>query len=136
MGRPRELDEAKMVPVMLDRETRKIVETRKGTRGVSSFIRGLILEKEGDQSETEAYLQRRLNEAEAKINAFEKKEMAVKKEMKNIKQGLVSDFTMYVQSSTQEPSHHQRENWIRERCKGTGVKLAEAIVYLNEVSTR
>jgi hypothetical protein len=133
MGRPKELDEAKMVPVMLDRETRKIVETRKGTQGVSSFIRDLIREKKGDMSETEANLQRRLNEAEEKINAFEKKEMAVMKEMKVIKQRLASDFAMYVQSSTQEPSPYQRENWIRERCKGTGVKFAEAIVYLNEV---
>jgi hypothetical protein len=132
MGRPRELDEAKMVPIILDRETRKIVEMRKGDGGASRFIRSLIREKSEDSTQTgNANLERKLKEAEAKINAFEKKEKAVTMEMDDFKQRLAGDFVIYVQSKNQEPSLHQRDNWIRERCKGTGIKFAEAITLLD-----
>jgi hypothetical protein len=36
MGRPREMNEAKMVPVVLDKETREIIKMKKGDRGNGS----------------------------------------------------------------------------------------------------
>jgi len=133
MGRPRKLDEARMIPVVLDKETRAIVERKKGDRGISSFIRELI---RGDIAKVEmaddlvVSLQSRLKEAEAKVYAFEKKEKAVSKEKEEAMAYIAKGLELYKNEDERRASNPETcRRWIDARCKGSGISAGDFLNY-------
>jgi len=133
MGRPRELDEARMIPVVLDKETRAIVERKKGDRGISSFIRELI---RGDVAKVEmaddlvVSLQSRLKEAEEKLCTFEKKEKAVSKEKEEAMAYIAKGLELYKNEDERRSSNPETcRRWIDARCKGSGVSARDFLNY-------
>ena len=133
MGRPRELDEARMIPVVLDKETRAIVERKKGDRGISSFIRELI---RGDMAKVEmaddliVSLQSRLNEAEEKLCAFEKKEKAITKEKIEAMAYIAKGLELYKNEDERRASNPETcRRWIDARCKGSGISASDFLNY-------
>jgi hypothetical protein len=133
MGRPKILDEAKMMPVVLDRETRAIVEKKKGDGGVSSFIRGLIREDMDNGVESEdlvTSLRIRLKEAEAKVYAFEKKEKAVSKEKEETMAYIQEGFKLYKKGAVRNVDDPETcRRWIVARCKGSGISASDFLRY-------
>ena len=133
MGRPKILDDARMMPVVLDKETRAIVEKKKGDRGVSSFIRGLI---RGDMcngigsEDLVVSLQIRLKEAEAKVYAFEKKEKAISKEKIEAMACIAKGLELYKNEDERRASNPETcRCWIDARCKGSGISAADFLNY-------
>ena len=134
MGRPRELTEAKMIPVILDLETRNIVERGKGNKGVSSYIRSVIREKVEPTraNESVSSLQRKLEEAELKIAIFERKEKAVTKEKAEAMAYIAKGLELYKNEDmrrAEDPETCRR--WIEARCKGSGISTSEFISFQN-----
>ena len=132
MGRPKELDDAKMFPVILDKETRKIVEMKKGDRGISSFIRGLIREKQncatGDVLVNS--LVKRLETAESKLAIFERREKAVEKEKHEAMAYIAKGLELYKNEDikrAEDPETCRR--WIDARCKGSGIATKDFLNY-------
>jgi hypothetical protein len=133
MGRPKILDEAKMMPVILDRETRAIVEKKKGDRGVSSFIRDLIrgdMDKGVDSEDLVSSLQIRLKAAEAKVYAFEKKEKAVSKEKEEAMAYIANGLELYKNEDVRRADNPETcRRWIDARCKGSGISASDFLSY-------
>jgi hypothetical protein len=132
MGRPRELTEAKMVPVILDLETRKIIEKGKGAKGISSYIRSLILEKvePTEARESVGFLQRKLKEAEVKIAAYERKEKAVTKEKAESMAYIAKGLELYKNEDiTRAEDPETCRRWIEARCKGSGISTSEFLSF-------
>jgi hypothetical protein len=132
MGRPRELTEAKMVPVILDLEARNIVEKGKGDKGISSYIRSLILEKQEpvEARESVGFLQRKLKEAEVKIAAYERKEKAVTKEKAESMVYIAKGLELYKNEDmrrAEDPETCRR--WIEARCKGSGISTSDFLSF-------
>lgn len=123
MGRPREMDEAKMVPVVLDRETREIVKKKKGDRGVSSYIRSLIRDQQNlERTEEGIILKRQLQEAESKIATFERKEKAVTKEKAEAMAYIAKGLELYKNEDMRRADDPETcRRWIEARCKGSGI---------------
>lgn len=122
-----------MMPVVLDKETRAIVEKNKGDRGVSSFIRDLI---RGDidggvEAEELVYsLQIRLKEAEAKVCAFEKKEKIVSKEKEEAMAYIARGLELYKNEDIKRADNPETcRRWIDARCKGSGISASEFLSY-------
>lgn len=132
MARPKIMDDGKITTVFLDKEDLVTIEAARGKTSVSAYIRSLVRAQQdpGEKDKTHQ-LEQKLQDAQSKLKVFEKKEKSMTKEMEDFKYRLAGDYGRYVQSSIQEPSQSQRENWILERCKGTGVKFAEAITLLD-----
>jgi hypothetical protein len=132
MGRPRELTEAKMIPVILDLETRNIVERGKGNKGVSSYIRSLIREKvePTGADESVSFLQRKLKEAESKIAAFERREKAVTKEKAEAMAYIAKGLELYKnEDMTRAEDPETCRRWIEARCKGSGISTSEFLSF-------
>ena len=121
------------MPIVLDKETRAIVEKKKGDCGVSSFIRGLIRGEMDNGVETEdlvVSLQIRLKEAEAKVYAFEKKEKAISKEKLESMAYIAKGLELYKNEDVRRASDPETcRRWIDARCKGSGVSTAEFLTY-------
>ena len=132
MGRPRELTDAKMVPVMLDLETREIVKKGKGDKGISSYIRSLIREKvkPTEANEIESFLQRKLKEAEVKIAAYERKEKAITKEKQEAMAYIAKGLELYKNEDSRRADDPEIcRRWIESRCKGSGISTSEFLSF-------
>ena len=137
MGRPRELEEAKMVPIILDQETRRIVELRKGDGGVSSYIRGLIREqdpKAKQQGEAKTLVLRKdLRALEEKLEDYRRKEKEATKEQEDVLKYIAQGFEMYKQNNKRADDPVARRSWLVARCKGSGVSPAEFLSYQKDL---
>jgi hypothetical protein len=132
MGRPKELTDAKMIPVILDLETRSIVEKGKGDKGVSSYIRSLIREKvePTGAGKSVSFLQRKLKEAEVKIAAFERKEKAVTKEKQESMAYIAKGLELYKNEDVRRAEDPETcRRWIESRCKGSGISTNEFLSF-------
>ena len=133
MGRPKILNDARMMPVVLDKETRAIVERKKGDRGVSSFIRGLIrggVDNEVGSEDLVDSLQIRLKDAEAKVYAFEKKEKAISKEKMEAMAYIAKGLELYKNEDGRRASNPEAcRCWIDARCKGSGISATDFLNY-------
>jgi hypothetical protein len=136
MGRPRELEEAKMVPVILDQETRKIVEMRKGDGGISSYIRRLIREqdpKASRQGEAKTLVLRKdLRAMEEELENYRRKEQETTKEQEGILKYIAQGFEMYKQNNKRADNPEARRNWVEARCKGSGVSPVEFLSFYGQ----
>lgn len=131
MGRPREMDEAKMVPVVLDRETREIIKMKKGDRGVSKYIRSLIKEQRNPAGTDElVILKMELQEAQSKIAAFERREKAVTKEKAEAMAYIAKGLELYKnEDMTRAEDPETCRRWIEARCKGSGISTSEFLSF-------
>ncbi|MBE9594735.1 MAG: hypothetical protein IMF19_14790 [Proteobacteria bacterium] len=131
MGRPREMNEAKMVPVVLDREAREIVEKKKGDLGVSSYIRDLIKGQLDPTIDEEGIiLKRQLEEAQSKIAAFERKEKAVTKEKAESMAYIAKGLELYKKEDSRRAEDPETcRRWIESRCKGSGISTSEFLSF-------
>lgn len=132
MGRPRELTEAKMIPIILDLETRNIVEKGKGDKGVSSYIRSVIREKvePTEANKSVSFLQRKLKEAEVKIAAFERKEKAVTKEKVEAMVYIAKGLELYKNEDNRRADDPETcRRWIEARCKGSGISTSDFLSF-------
>jgi predicted CopG family antitoxin len=125
------MNEAKMVPVMLDKETREIVEAKKGDRGVSSYIRNLIKRQLDPAEDAEAIMLRReLQEARSQIAAFERKEKAVSKEKAEAMAYIAKGLELYKSEDSRRVDDPETcRRWIEARCKGSGISTSEFLSY-------
>jgi hypothetical protein len=134
MGRPRELTDAKMIPVILDLETRNIVERGKGDKGASSYIRSLIREKvePPGAGKSVGFLQRKLKEAEVKIAAYERKEKAVTKEKAESMAYIAKGLELYKNEDNRRAEDPETcRRWIEARCRGSGISTSEFLSFQN-----
>lgn len=133
MGRPREMEEAKMVPVILDQETRKIVEMRKGDGGTSSYIRGLIREqdpKTGRQGEAKTLVLRKdLRAMEAELEDYRRKEKEATAEQEEVLKYIAQGYELYKQNNKRADDPEARRDWVEARCKGSGVSPVEFLSF-------
>jgi hypothetical protein len=133
MGRPRELEEAKMVPVILDQETRKIVKLRKGDGGVSSYIRRLIREqdpKASQQGEAKTLVLRTdLRAMEAELECYRRKERETTKEQEEVLKYIAQGYELYKQNNKRADDPEARRNWVEARCKGSGISPVEFLSF-------
>ena len=133
MGRPRELEEAKMVPVILDQETRKIVEMRKGDGGASSYIRGLIREqdpKASRQGEAKTLVLRRdLRAMEAELADYRRKEKEATAEQEEVMKYIAQGFELYKQNNRRADDPVARRSWLVARCKGSGISPVDFLSF-------
>ncbi|AJP62034.1 hypothetical protein [ANMV-1 virus] len=133
MGRPRELEDAKMVPVILDQETRKIVEMRRGDGGTSRYIRKLIREqdpKASRQGEAKTLVSRKdLRAMEVELENYRRKEQETTKEQEEVLKYIAQGFEMYKQNNKRADDPEARRNWVEARCKSSGVSPAEFLSF-------
>lgn len=133
MGRPKELEEAKMVPIILDQETRQIVEQRKGDAGVSSYIRRLIREqdpKASQQGEAKTLVLRKdLRAMEEELEDYRRKERETTKEQEEVMKYIARGFELYQEKNKRAEDPEARRNWLEARCKGSGISPAEFLSY-------
>lgn len=131
MGRPREMNEAKMVPVVLDKETREIIKMKKGDRGVSSYIRDLIKEQLKPMGAGEwVILKSQLHEAQSKIAAFERKEKAVTKEKAEAMAYIAKGLELYKDEDMRRADDPEIcRRWIEARCKGSGISTSDFLSF-------
>jgi hypothetical protein len=131
MGRPREMDEAKMVPVVLDREARDIVKREKGDLGVSSYIRNLIKRQRDAIGNAEGILlKRQLQEARSQIAAFERKEKAVTQEKAETMAYILKGLELYKREDDRRADDPETcRRWIEARCKGCGISTSEFLSF-------
>jgi hypothetical protein len=131
MGRPREMNEAKMVPVVLDREAREIVEKKKGDLGVSSYIRNLIKRQLDPAEDAEGImLKRELQEARSEIAAFERKEKLITKEKAEAIGYIAKGLELYKSEDNRRADDPETcRRWIEARCKGCGISTSEFLSY-------
>lgn len=123
-----------MVPVILDLETRKIIERGKGDKGISSYIRSVIREKvePTEANESVSSLQRKLKEAEVKIAAFERKEKAVTKEKAEAMVYISKGLELYKNEDSRRAEDPETcRRWIEARCKGSGISTSEFLSFQN-----
>jgi hypothetical protein len=134
MGRPREMDEAKMVPVVLDKETREIVNSKKGDRGISRYIRDLIKEQLNPAGNEEwIILKRQLEEAKSTIAAYERKEKAVTKEKAEAMAYIAKGLELYKnEDMTRAEDPETCRRWIEARCKGSGISTSEFLAFRSD----
>lgn len=137
MGRPRELEEAKMVPIILDQETRKIVELKKGDGGVSSYIRRLIREqdpKASQQGEAKTLVLRKdLRAMEAELERYRRREKEATREQEEVLKYIAKGFEMYKQNNKRADDPIARRSWLVARCKDSGVSPAEFLCYQRKI---
>jgi hypothetical protein len=137
MGRPRELEEAKMVPIILDQETRKIVAQKKGDGGVSSYIRRLIREqdpKADRQGEAKTLVLRKdLCAMEAELDGYRRKAKEVAKEQEDVLKYIAQGFEMYKQNNKRADDPVARRSWLVARCKDSGVSPAGFMSYQKDL---
>ena len=137
MGRPRELEEAKMVPIILDQETRKIVALRKGDGGVSGYIRRLIREqdpKASRQGEAKTLVLRKdLRAMEAELEDYRRKEKEATAEQEEVLKYIAQGFELYTEKNKRAGDPEARRNWLEARCKGSGVSPAEFLSYQKRI---
>lgn len=131
MGRPREMNEAKMVPVILDREAREIVENKKGDLGVSSYIRNLIKRQLNPAEDAEGtILKQQLQEAKSQIATFERKEKAVSEEKAEAMAYIARGLDLYKSENNRRADDPETcRRWIEARCKGSGISTNEFLSF-------
>jgi hypothetical protein len=127
------MEEAKMVPVILDQETRKIVEMRKGDGGTSSYIRGLIREqdpKTGRQGEAKTLVLRKdLRAMEAELEDYRRKEKEATAEQEEVLKYIAQGYELYKQNNKRADDPEARRDWVEARCKGSGVSPVEFLSF-------
>lgn len=137
MGRPKELEEAKMMPIILDRETRKIIEMKKGDRGISSYVRRLIREqdpKASQQGEAKTLVLREdLRAMEKELEAYRRREKEATKEQEDVLKYIARGFEMYKQNNKRAEDPAARRSWVVARCKDSGISPAEFISYQERI---
>jgi Skp family chaperone for outer membrane proteins len=137
MGRPRELEDAKMVPIILDQETRKIVEMMKGDGGASSYIRKLIREQDPKASRhgeaKTLVLRKDLRAMEAELESYRRNEQASTKEQEEVLKYIAQGFEQYMEKNKRAEDPEARRNWLEARCKGSGISPAEFLSYQKRI---
>ena len=131
MGRPRILEEAKMVPVMLDRRTREIVEKGKGDLGVSGFIRDSIQMRDpkfdGTSSRKEMQELKEKNVKMAhELERYKQRDQTITQEKEQTMAYIMKGLELY---KAEDPIRSENpeicRQWIFARCKDSGVTPAE-----------
>ena len=137
MGRPRELEEAKMVPVILDRETRAIVDSKKGDRGVSRFIRESIMLRAPHISSDQMEL-KKLKEENIKmtreIERYKRRDLAITQEQEEAVAYIAHDFVAFKVTSKRAHDPAVRQRWLSSRCKACDVKPTDILCYVADHS--
>jgi vacuolar-type H+-ATPase subunit I/STV1 len=133
MVRPRLLEDAKTISLVFDKIDFDIVEKERGRFGISEYIRNLIRETqtgvEGKEN-LEKKRQKELRVVKAKLEVFERKEMAISQErrdaMKDISKGYNTRLLTFPNATLS-----QQQNWLEAQCKGVGIGLVEMMAYIN-----
>lgn len=144
MGRPKELEEAKMTPVILDRETREIIEQKKGDRSVSAFIRDSIrFRLPGSTDSTDRNELKKLREENKgllhELDSYKTKEKAITKERQDVLAYIAQGFKLYKQKNPRSDDPSACHSWLSSRCKDSGVTPADVLYFLSDsdlVNTR
>ncbi len=134
MGRPRELEEAKMVPIILDRETRKIIEQMKGDGGISRYVRRLIREqdpKASQQGDAKTLVLRKdLRAMEAELESYRRKEKIVTKEKAEAMAYIAKGLELYKSEDMRRADDPETcRRWIEARCRGSGILTSEFLSF-------
>ena len=139
MGRPRELEEAKMVPVILDKETREIVDNKKGDRGVSRFIReSIMLRAPRDTSSSDQTELKKLKEENItlthEIERYKRRDQVITKEREKAVAYIARDFEAWKDTSKAAHDPAVRQGWLSSRCKACDVKPTDILGYVADHS--
>ena len=120
-----------MVPVMLDRRTREIVEREKGDLGISGFIRDAIQMRDpkyagiSNQKEMQELKERNVQMAH-ELEQYKRRELAITKEKKQAMAYIMEGLELY---KAEDPRRKENpeicRQWISARCKDSGVTPAE-----------
>lgn len=129
MARPKIMDDAKIISVVLDRTDLEAVEKERGDFSISSYLRSLI--RETQTAGNIEKLQKELRTTKAKLNTFERKEKAIDEEHVIAMRDLAESFTGYL-SKYPNAGQRERDNWLSSRCKDScGLKPPEILSYIS-----
>lgn len=130
-GRETTLEKAGQKSITLGEEHRQIIARRKGDRGISEYIRDLIMEDANPIKDSERGKRERKENIWLKkeLKVFERKEMAITHEHRGIMKTISMDFSCYLLERP-NASLGQQQSWIESRCKGTGISPIEMTAYI------
>ena len=126
MVRPKILENAKQISLVLDHKDFEIVEQEKGTDSFSGYIRMLI---RNESYRIEGTAEKKLIERNRKIAKLEHESENYRTQKQKYEDSnktkfieLQEDYTLWSTTNAEAKGAPERHNWIESRAKAVGIK--------------